>query len=130
MNAVTISTKLYYQEMMDFFIGDCVKVCQRGNIYFFTVHFQQFHLGILAELLEDIVLDNNPIVRASHHIYQRMKELIFICQRPALQKDLHGIISLGQPLYLEGYILFRMQKYERQVNDILYAAVKRSLCGI
>ena len=130
MNAVTISTKLYHREMTSFFKQSCIKICQKGDIYFFIINPQHFCCDILAELLEDIILDNNPIVRSSHRIYQRMKEIIFIGERPVLQKDLQVLLAQNETLHIEGYIQFRMQKYENKVNNILYAIVKRSLCGV
>ncbi len=133
MDSITICTRAYMQELIDFYYIDVKEhVLEEGMVggeFFFTLPRQVVDAAQLSEVMEDILLEKNPIVSSQAKVFDTLKTKVFgqvqVRQQMALALAEH--LQTQSQLNVDGYIQFRLGRYEAMISEILYSAVKKNL---
>ena len=127
---IIISTKKYHEKIAVLLKNQniiCGKVYEE---YFFSLPYHNFKDIIpyeqLEDVLENIVLDNNAIVKNCENALIFMKKNVFKPHRKALIYDVALTLECKRCLNIDGYIDFKMQKFAAEIDRVLYCTVKRS----
>ena len=134
MTLVTISTKKYIDKILDLLGSNASNYSKTGEEYIFSLPYSRFKDIIsyesLENVLEDIVLQNNDIIRNcknAESTFLLMKKAVFNSHRKGILYDVASIIECKGELNIDGYIDFKMQEYALEIDRMLYAVVKKSI---
>ena len=81
----------------------------------------------LQNLLEYIILSNNPAISDGEKALRSVSELAFSPTRGLMQTRLDEFLTENGTINIEGYIHFRLGEYAERINAILYSIVKKNL---
>jgi hypothetical protein len=114
---------------MDFYFSDSAPPFKRtwrnnGETFFLV---DEFDPELMLNVVEDIVLDENPLAGASPKLFQTLKSIAFDCGRKAMAESLREDARRWGTFNVDGFKRFRMKDYPAIINEILYVAVKNSL---
>ena len=132
MRRLTICTMTYMRELTDFYVRDeqerIIEKHETDGALFIIVPESHFNAPLMMELMQDIILDSNPVVSGSTLLFYRLKRLLFGLDDGRQTEALRQYARLAGYLNVEGYVRFRLSHYENMLSSILYAVVKRNLC--
>ncbi len=132
METITFTTKLYIQEITDFYYNDIKDYILDEGIcndeFYFVFPIEYLDCEQLSQILEDIILENNKVVSSSYRLYDIVKNIVFSNSHKKIKMDLMEYFISTNIFNIEGYINFRLNEYSSKISEILYSVVKRNLC--
>ena len=93
----------------------------------FTIKLNLVSLIELSFLIEEVLLNNNPIVKNSIRLKSNIRKIIFDKNRTEIIEDILILINRYGSINIEGYINFKLQVYTNAIDDILYFAIKNNI---
>ncbi len=130
MNTLTICTVAYPKVMAKYFLKEKDLVIDRGNIdgmYYICTEKDSGCVIRLRDLMESIILHDNPVLAESEKVFNSVAELAFRPTRSIMKAELQEFISHNDSINIDGYIGFRLRAYSEKINSILYSIVKKNL---
>lgn len=130
MRILSIYTERYRGALSRFFPVDGVQVLEYGSengIEYIHAYNRRSTRVRLQNLLEYIILCNNPVTADGEKAYRSMSELAFSSTRGLMQTRLDEFLKETGKINIDGYISFRLGEYSERINAILYSIVKKNL---
>jgi len=130
MKTLNILTRKYRDVLSRFFPVDGVRVLEHGNkndMVYVHVNNLRSVRAKLRDLLEYIVLSDNPALLEGEKAFGNVSELVFSPTRELMQIKLDEFLKETGTINIDGYISFRLGEYAERINAILYSIVKRNL---
>jgi len=128
---LNIFTREYQDALARFFPVDGEQVLKHGNEngmdYVYVNNLKSERIK-LRNLLEYIILSDNPAIAESEKAFCNVSELAFSPTRELMQMQLDEFLNETGSINIEGYINFRMGEYAERINAILYSIIKKNLC--
>jgi hypothetical protein len=81
----------------------------------------------LCELLEDLILVANDVVKSGTSIKSSLKRIVFASHRTEISREIACFLDETNSINLDGFLNFRLKRYKDMVDMILYAAIKNVL---
>ena len=132
MKRITICSSAYVQALIDFYYNEekehIVREGKTGDAFFFTVPEKTFNAPLMMEMMEGVILENNPVIRGQARLFERVRRVVFEPGRRRQTEALRRYVHQAHYLNVEGYIHFRLPQYEHLISHVLYTVVKRNLC--
>ena len=129
MGKLSIHTEVYTKELMGWIEENSSRIhtkSKNGNVCLIEIDCDEKCKKSLSILLEEIILNKNPITKGYKSIYENVKNLVFLPHREDIYKELNSFLEENDTINLEGYTDFRMDAYAHLINLVLYAVVKKS----
>lgn len=98
-----------------------------NNLNCFTIDFNNFNMSNFSDLLQKIVLTDNPITKNSSKIREIVIVKGFNNFEKKVREDITNHFLVNNDLNLDGYIKFYLKDYADYINTILYSIVKKCL---
>lgn len=131
MRQIAICTSAHARELTDFCGGPMARHVtrrgQRSGEYFIVIPENALQAGPFLEMMQDIVLEENPVVKGKSKLTAALKCMVSESARLSMTAELEGYVRDHDRLHIEGYIRFRLATYEYLISGILYSIVKRNL---
>jgi hypothetical protein len=127
MKQFSINTIKYLNEVLEFIENKNIKINSvTSSPKNFIIDYNFLVIRDLTLLIEEIVLNSNPIVKNSNKIKEVVRVAIFEKNRNKINEDLYNTINKASALSIDGYIDFKLQWHVNEINNILYYLVKKS----
>jgi len=126
MKTLTLTADIYSKELSKYFAE--IKGVQTGNdrnIKIYTLSQSIFDLDEFSDVLQNIVLNKNPILRNSVNLFFDVKKIIF--QNCWIRENLEYYFCHNDELNVDGYVNFALKDYSEKIDYILYGVIKRNL---
>ena len=130
--SLTIYTLGYFDELRKLITENACFLCTgQGEVCgyrYVSCCFNEFGIMEIVKIMEDIIIDQNPLVKSSPKIESLVKESIL---RPAEIKNAFNLMKYiggSNELVLEGYVRFMMSECNNEINVKLYSLVKKMCC--
>ena len=128
---ITITSKFYKQQLLDLFYTDLEHTPHftgenAGELYI-SLQRRELRLDSLAELFEDILLNQDELLATSPRLYEHVRTKVFSPARKEIERDLFEFISANSAVSVDGYVAFRLNQYPQKIRNTLYAIAKRMI---
>ena len=130
MRTLSIYTDKYRESLLRFFPVDGDQVLEHGiknGMEYICICNRQSTRVRLQDLLEYIILSDNPALADGEKVFNSVAELVFSPTRSLMQTRLDEFLKETGAINIDGYIDFRMGEYAERINAILYSIVKKNL---
>ena len=130
MRTLSIHTEKHRDMLTRFFPVDGEQVFEcgsrNGTDYIYASNQRSTRLK-LQNLLEHILLKENPAIGEVDKVISSVSEMVFSPTRGLMQTRLEEFLKETGTINIEGYINFRLGEYAERLNAILYSIVKKNL---
>lgn len=95
-----------------------------------VIPFSDPYLLPLCTLLQQLLMLENPIIKDAHLVKRHIINTIFIPLQNTMIQELRAFFeeqSTNPTIHLNGYLTFRLQKYQLLISGKLYGIMKRTL---
>lgn len=99
---------------------------ENQNLSIFKIIFDKKVMDFLIELLEKMILLNNPVIE-SEILKTAIIKNVFMPIRSKITSDLNEYMKENTIINLEGYYKFRMENHNTQMYSMLYNIIKKHL---
>lgn len=128
MKTLTINTNSYANELSKYF--EQINEVEKGNtnsVEFYRLPLKNLDTVEFSKMLENIILNKNPIIQSSTKLFFVIKEIVFAKDHFYIIKNLENYFLYNDTLNVDGYINFTLYEYSIKIDYILYSIVKRNL---
>ena len=80
---------------------------------------------LLALLLEELVFSKNSITKGNDKLKKKLRKIIFEPNRDKVIEELCTYLNENKTLDIEAYALFRLNKHNQEIDNILYYSMKK-----
>jgi len=130
MRTLSIHTEKYCEALSRFFPVDSEQVLGHGSengMEYILASNRRSTRDRLQNLLEYIILSDNPVLAEGEKVFRSVAELAFSPTRGLMQTRLDEFLKETGTINIEGYVNFRLGEYVERINAILYSIVKKNL---
>ena len=128
MKILTISTDMYTHQISKYFSEINVNNIENNkDSITYRLTYQQFDVPKFSEILQNIILIKNPILKNSEKTFSVIKKILFSENSTYIENDLETYFLNNDALYVDAYVNFALREYSEKIDYILYNVVKRDL---